>query len=242
MTDRAPKARNKVQLLFSLGDGVSSGLLEGRLASEGQRVRELAPPGGRHRRAFRLPDDPTRQIAHGEQMADAPLSFDAVFELSSDDDLDRLISAVQGVGKAVEQWTVPERSAAIAGTEHVIVPGQRPLLLVFPLRRLESLTSEQFHDYWLHKHAEVALDVPGLQGYRQFHADAAASAAAAAAAGVGISDFEGAAEGYYQDIDAFLEVMSKPEVAADALEDEKRFIDHARSVIGLYRISWDHEV
>jgi hypothetical protein len=32
--------------------------------------------------------------------------------------------------------------------------------------------------------------------------------------------------------------MSSPEVAQRALEDEKKFIDHSRSSIGLYHVAW----
>jgi len=233
----------KVQLLLTRMPDKPLGLLEAHLASEGQRVRELMPDGGHHRRLFRLANDPTRQVAHGDEMATAEPSFDAVFELGGEEaDLALVVAAVKDVGSRLGDWIDPSRSAAIAGTEHVIVPGHQPLELVFPLRRLPTLTSEQFHDHWLNKHSKVALQVPGLQGYRQFHADAAVSADAAASAGVTICDFEGVAEGFYESRDAFLQIMAQPAVTADALADERTFIDHARSVIGLYRVSWDAAV
>ena len=100
------------------------------------------------------------------------------------------------MGKRLGNLLDPARSAVIAGIEHIIIPGEQSLMLVFALRRLESLTSDEFHDYWLNHHAEVALTVPDLQGYRQFHAEADFTAEAADAVGVGITDFEGAAEGY----------------------------------------------
>jgi len=56
--------------------------------------------------------------------------------------------------------------------------------------------------------------------------------------GVGINDFEGTAEGSYESLDDFLKIMSLPEVAQRALEDEKKFIDHSRSSIGLYHVAW----
>jgi hypothetical protein len=49
-------------------------------------------------------------------------------------------------------------------------------------------------------------------------------------------DFNGAAQGYYRDVKDFLEIMAQPEVTADAIEDEKNFIDHSRSVMGLFKI------
>ena len=46
-----------------------------------------------------------------------------------------------------------------------------------------------------------------------------------------IFDFEGTAEGYYSDIEKFLETLSDPEVAKDT-----GFIDHSRSVMWLYNL------
>jgi hypothetical protein len=235
--------RNKIMLLLAQSDTQPPGTLEPPLASEGQRVRKFLPKGAFHRRAFHLPDDPTQQIAHATEMGEAPGSFDAVFEVGAEGATwTELIPAVQGLVERLKELVNPARSAVIAGTEHVIVPGEQPLLLVFALRRLPSLTSEEFHNYWLNKHADVGRAVPGLQGYRQFHADQKATETAAEAAGVAITDFEGAAEGYYQDLNSFLEIMSKPEVTADAIEDEKKFIYHSRSVIGLFRVAWNAPV
>jgi hypothetical protein len=88
----------KVQLLLARRPDKPLGLLEAHLASEGQRVRELVPDGGRHRRLFRLANDPTRQVAHGDEMAAAEPSFDAVFEVGGEEaDLGVLVAAVKDV-------------------------------------------------------------------------------------------------------------------------------------------------
>ena len=80
-----------------------------------------------------------------------------------------------------------------------------------------------------------------LRGYRQFHADAAATLKAAEVMGVGISDFEGAAQGYFKNPDDFLRIMSQPEVQ-EVIEDEKKCIDHSRSSVGLYHVAWKTSV
>jgi hypothetical protein len=225
----------KAQVLLVLREGVSPSALERALAAEAARLLERAPAGTREVQLVRLEDDPTRQSAHGEEMEAAP-SFDAVIELSGEDlDQVALASAFEGVGPRLEDWVVPERSAAVAGTEHTFVEGSQPLRIVMGLRRLETLTSPAFHDYWLNTHGELGRKVPGSQGYRQFHADAEASARLAAAAGVAVDDFEGVAEAYFTDMDAFMAVMSRPEIVEPLLEDERRFIDHSRSAIGLFR-------
>ncbi|MBE0595892.1 MAG: EthD domain-containing protein [Desulfuromonadales bacterium] len=227
----------KVQLLLAARPGKSLDDLDARLAAEGERVRALLPGDARHLRAVRLADDPTAQTVHAAEMKGEPASFEAVFEVGSPGgDWAELTALFAGVVRNLADWIVAEKSAVIAGTEHVILPGECPLLLIFALRRLPALTSPQFHDYWLNRHAEVARTVPVLRAYRQFHADAKASAAAGRALGLGIVDFEGAAQGYYRDIGDFMAIMAQPAVVADALADEKRFIDHGRSVLGLYRV------
>jgi EthD domain len=225
----------KVQLLLVLRPGTDARSLapfwDDHAKTVGQRT-----PGLRYRQAVRLDDDPTQQTAHSAEMRDAPPPFDVVVDFGDEDaSTEDLLSAVKGVGRSLASAVDAERSAALLGTEHVIVAGTRPLILVFPLRRLDALTYDEFHDHWLQKHAALARAIPVIQAYRQFHALPAESDAAAEAAGVAISDFEGAAEGYYQDLQSFLDIMSAPEVVADAIEDERRFIDHSRSVMGLYQ-------
>jgi len=119
----------------------------------------------------------------------------------------------------------------------VILPGQEPLMLVLAIRRLATMTDAAYHDYWLNKHAKVARKVPILRAYRQFHANETATRDIAKGLSLGIADFNGTAQGYFRDVKDFQNIMAQPEVTADALEDERHFIDHSRSVMGLYRIT-----
>jgi hypothetical protein len=231
--------QKKIMLLLTQNTNQRPGILEPYLASEGQRIRGKLPKGTTHRRAFHLADDPTQQTAHASEMKMSPPAFDAIFEVAAvDATWDQLIRALDGLGDRLGGLLNLAESAVIAGTEHVIIPGEQSLMIIFALRRLDALSSEEFHEYWLRKHSQVALDVPNLKGYKQFHADPAATARAAEALGVGINDFEGTAECFYEGLDDFLKIMSLPEVAQRALEDEKKFIDHSRSSIGLYHVAW----
>jgi len=47
---------------------------------------------------------------------------------------------------------------------------------------------------------------------------------------------DGIAECLFPDLAAFHAQMARAEVAVEALEDEKNFIDHARSTFGLFRV------
>lgn len=234
---------NKVQLLLTLHQGKALNLFEAHLAEEGERICKLLPHGTRHLRGVRLSNDPTRQTAYAMELSGEQESFDVVFEVGAEGaDWSKLTSALNGITQNLAAWIVPLKSAVIAGSEHVIIPGECPLLLVYALRRLTSLSSQQFHDYWLNKHAEVARTIPVLRAYRQFHADEKATIEAAGELGIAIADFDGAAQGYYREIKDFMDIMTQPEVVADAIEDEKRFIDIPRSSMGLYRIVWNQTV
>lgn len=233
----------KVQLLMALRPGEALNQFEAQLATEGQRLLSLLPKGASHLRGIRLANDPTRKTTHAAEMSGEAASFEVVFEIGAPNaDLAEFTSPLQETLQHLIQWVNPEKSAVLAGTEHRIIPGECPLLLVAALRRLSSLTSRQFQDHWLNKHAEVARRVPVLRAYRQFHADPVATAAVGQKLGFGMVDFQGAAQGYYRDLEDFTNIMAQPAIVVDAIEDEKRFIDHSRSVVGLYRIVWSQQV
>jgi hypothetical protein len=185
-------------------------------------------PGLRIRRGVRAPEDPFADTAQGS--GTGSFHFDAFAEAATTaDDVDLLIALATRAASRLGDAVDPVHSAAVVGVEHTIFPGDRRVLLLYALRRLPSLTHEQFCDHWLHKHAEFARATQAERGYRQFHADQHLSAKAAARAGVTIADIDGVAEASYSGIGDFLSVMSNPHVAKDAMEDEKRFIDHSRS-------------
>lgn len=227
---------NKVQVLLSLSASGDVGALEEALAGKGEAALKKLPKGSRHRRAVRLPGDPTAAVPQDGHVEGAPPppSFDGFFELGGEDlPFETLVASVSGLSERLRPLIDPASSAAVVGTEHVIMPGSHKLFLVMALRRLPKFSRAAFADYWGDHHAsEVSNTVSDLPGYRQFHADEAASRNAAKAAGLTIDDFEGTAEGYYRTMDEFLEIMARPEVAADA-----GFIDHSRSVMWLYELA-----
>jgi hypothetical protein len=204
--------------------------MQAALEQEVSRLKAVATgPDMRVRWGLRLLEDPFATTEQGRNATS--FAIDGFLEGAVADDIDRdeltrlLGGAASRLGGCVD-WA---RSVAIAGTEYVIFPGDRPVLLLYALRRLPSLTHDQFCDHWLQRHAEFARPTQAERGYRQLHADPGWSADVAVAAGVGLSDLDGVAEASYGDMDDFLAVMARPEIAADAMEDEKRFIDHSRS-------------
>lgn len=119
----------------------------------------------------------------------------------------------------------------VAGTEHVIVPGEQPLLLAMAIRRLPSLSHEQYVAHWSTVHAELGRGVPGSEGYRQVRTDGALQRRIAAASGLGVADLDGAALAYYSSPAAMARILGDPDVAGRLMADERTFIDHRRSAM-----------
>ena len=96
-----------------------------------------------------------------------------------------------------------------------------------------TLTRDAFHSYWLEQHARVVRPERSGRRYRQFHADPEASRIVGEAIGLSTHGFEGTASGYMPDLPTFRAAMSNSERLAPILADERRFMDHARTSIGL---------
>lgn len=129
----------------------------------------------------------------------------------------------------------PQRSSLLATTRHAILPGDDAVRLMFGLRRLERLSLAEFQDYWLNRHAQLGRRLIPPYTYHQLHTLPAATEALAAAAGIAPSTLDGIVEVHFPDVEAFVRQLSRPEVAEEALADERNFIDHDRSIFWAYR-------
>jgi hypothetical protein len=220
----------KLQVFFAPGPSWSSEVAAKSLAAEVHHLRERVPWAQPRAviDAGLLGSDST----HASETAGGPV-FTALLEVAAmgDHGADDLVPVVAGLADRCGPWLAPDRSAAVFGTEHVIVAGDEPLMLAMALQRRADLSSEEFHDYWLTKHAALGRAVPGSQGYRQLHADPELSRQAATSAGVGGHDFEGVAIAFYADEPAFFAIMGNTEVTEPLMADEQKFIDHARSAM-----------
>lgn len=222
----------QIQLLLRLRDTESSSTLKRRLtrATNADRHAALAHLAIRH------PSDPTKLVAHGTvgegQAFDAAYTLDAA-PAGAQPLVERMALSLSSVRELIE----PEHTAVLVGTEHTVVPGEHPIAIIYPIRRLVHMGQDKFCDYWLNTHARFGQTLEGVRGYRQFHVDQRRSAAAAQALGLGIADFSGVAWAYQASIADIREMLSRPEVAEEALEDEKNFIDLDRSgPMGVYML------
>jgi hypothetical protein len=170
------------------------------------------------------------ETAHAQETSGGPV-FAAVIHASLADRGDLLVQAVRGAAADFGQLIDPGRSAALAGDEHVVVPGEQRLMLAMAIRRLPSLTHQQYVQHWSTVHADLGRAVPGSQGYRQVRLAAPLSRQVAGAAGLGAADLDGVALAYYADEQAFFRIMGDKDVAGPLLADEQTFIDHTASAL-----------
>jgi EthD domain len=170
-------------------------------------------------------------LAHGDETADSP-TFLSLLQIRNvpgrevPELIQRLLTPL-----AQCEWVDRDRSTVVVGPEIVVVPGEQPLLLAMALRRKEPLTRSEFQRYWSTKHAELGRRVPGSQGYRQVHTDAALTNEARRVLAVNGPDYDGVAVACYADQHAFLGIMANAEVVGRLLDDERKFINHSASAM-----------
>jgi uncharacterized protein (TIGR02118 family) len=93
---------------------------------------------------------------------------------------------------------------------------------IYLIRRRPELSSEDFHRYWREVHGAIAARIPGMRRYVQCHAVPARPG--------DVPEYDGAAEAWFDDLEAMRRAVASPEYAA-AREDEARFIDLERTTL-----------
>ena len=93
--------------------------------------------------------------------------------------------------------------------------------LIYCINRLPDMSVEDFQRYWRETHAPIAARIPGVRRYVQCHVLPELYARD------NPPPYDGAAELWFDDIDALRAATRSPEVEA-AREDERNFIDHSR--------------
>jgi hypothetical protein len=233
--------RSKIKLLFTRCDPTDDVTLEHALAREAGRLQTVFPGKLSFCRAYAVNDGELAKTAAGAFDA-AARPFDAMIEVVTEGNeaLLELIPWFDGLAKRLGDIVDAGASAALAGTEHVILPGAGPLLVLIANRRLPHFTHQGFIDYWLNYHGRFARDhTPPEVGlyYRQFHTDIEATQRLVRVSGLKIGDFDGAAECYYSNADCVRALMSRTDVVDQATVDEKEFVDHERCVTSVLAIT-----
>jgi hypothetical protein len=241
--------RKRVLLLVTARDGVQTAqLVEPLRAVADQAFKNLHVEGGESRLLVPLDDadaggDESRRIlgdglSNGVQLG----GFDAAVELTLPDGrhLSSLVDGLEEIRQLAGDAIDHSRSAAVAGTDVVIVEGEGPVRLIYGMRRKPGTSHAEFCRYWEKRHTSVTRITPGVVGYRQLHGDLEASKRAAEAAGVALHDIDGVALQWYRSVRELASVVALvgPLVPrADgpvpfreqALSSERRFSDLSRA-------------
>jgi EthD domain len=141
----------------------------------------------------------------------------------------RLVDLLNALSTRIDR----SASEVITGHELAVKSGTGHLWVVMPVRRLTSLSREAFQERWRTVHAEFGRRM-AAPGYRQIHAQPLPAGTGLGAL-VSINDHDGAAVVSYGSEEEMERTRSSAEVARHALEDERRFIDHARSSLMVFR-------
>jgi EthD domain len=118
--------------------------------------------------------------------------------------------------------------------------------IVFCLRRLPTLSPDEFFQYWLQHHGPLVLGhakALRICRYTQGHSFTDARIAPAVdARGCRVPPYDGVAEVYWENVEELLDGASSPEGRAAGralLADERRFIDLPNSSLFFVR---EHEI
>ena len=111
--------------------------------------------------------------------------------------------------------------------------------LTFCLTRLPHLTREAFQDYWFNTHGPLVASVAEtlqIRRYVQLHSLPPEASAGIRASREAPPEYDGVAELWWDSSESLAAAVATPEgqrAGAELLEDERRFIDLARSPIFL---------
>jgi hypothetical protein len=103
--------------------------------------------------------------------------------------------------------------------------------LIYCVRRLPHLSMQEFQAHWLEHHSQFGPRVKSIRRYVQYHVlqDDPIREAMAQAGVSQVEPFDGVAMAWFDDLKSLREDVSGNSVVAEALEDEKHFINPTRT-------------
>ncbi len=213
----------KLLLLFAGRSGLGAGLTE-KIVHEAVRLDANGATSVCMMR--QIPNDPFANAVPGMRPFDA--SIDARF-----DDVEVAAAAVQGLAGRLAPFVHVDLSGAFVGDDHVVIDCvPAPVRYQYLMRRRARTTSDQYLEHYVNHHAKFGLRTPGIEGYVQFHIDAAKSRALATISGLGLWAADSVSELHVESVDTMLAgFASAPTLADEAGADEERFVDRRNSVM-----------
>ena len=117
--------------------------------------------------------------------------------------------------------------------------------VVFCVRKRPEMSDEEFHRYWLEEHGPLVRDKAaalGIVRYVQTHKIETPANEAMRASRGAAEPYDGIAEVWWDSVEAMAAATATPEgreAGRALLEDERRFIDLARSALW---VAEEHEI
>jgi len=213
-------------------------------------LAHLAPaPGAEPELAARLRDVAGGLSAHGvgtaslQRVLRDPFGpktpWHGTLELRGDEDA--LLALAAGLAARFGPLVDAAASTALLGHEHVFIASARaPVRYQYLMRRRADFSHEAYLARYRDVHAQFGLRTPGILGYVQLHVDPAAAQRAAAASGFAVCDVDSVSELHLASLGEFLRAVSASPIGAEAVADEERFVDRARSSDFCSHVTW-HE-
>jgi hypothetical protein len=152
-----------------------------------------------------------------------------------------LLAGAMGLCERLGALVDAAASTTLVGEERVLLPSERaPVRYQYLMRRRADFSHAAYLARYLEVHAQLGLRTPGILGYVQLHVDPAASRRAADASGFAVCDVDSVSELHLASLAAFLGAIAGSTIGAEAVADEERFVDRARSFDFCSHVRW-HE-
>jgi hypothetical protein len=173
-----------------------------------------------------IPNDPFGSAVPCMRPFDA--SIDARF-----DSIEAAGAAIDGLSERIASVAHLDLSGAFGGEDHVVIDcAPTPVRYQYLMRRKIHTSHDAYLDHYIENHAKFGLRTPGIEGYVQFHIDAASSRALATIADLGLWAADSVSELHVASVSTMLEgFASAPTLGDDAGADEETFVDRANSVM-----------
>ena len=159
--------------------------------------------------------------------------FDVVLEVQApaSEGVEGSIGALAGLGPRLDAVAHADLSSVAVGTVQELLPcPPAALRYLYVMRRRAGSTHEQYIDHYFHRHSEFGFRTPNIDGYTQFHIDAASTAAAATTIGITPSGADSVSELHLASLDAFFAGIGDGRLGIEATADEETFVDRDNSV------------
>jgi hypothetical protein len=217
----------RLVLLLACADDRSLEDMRAFATDEARAIRDRLGTAGRGVRvSIRKADAVVTASAAGVDRSDV----DAAIDVISDGGRMELIDAAAGVAKRSNGVVDADRSVAVAGREFVVRPGEGAVQIHFCLRRLTTLTTEEFREIWGGEFAAQARQVAHVTGYRQVEIDPHWAQAAADSTGLRICDVDGVAIEWFPDDEEFRRAVAETTAESGIVTVGQRLMDMARSL------------